>query len=218
MRPVNLLGSTAALVFEACLLITFIATAGYSWTAASESFQYLDTTEISNPSDNFTWYDGSEFFSFEYWNCALASVAALSAGTGPYSGPSGPKLYELCKQARTARILGLVLFVLAVVRLAAHYWVWRRHNIAVRLAKAQEFREEGARAKEASSHGSSEQARSEMGHGDAVELPAHRMSRVEAPEDGVGEMPGENWSKEMQAEDVALEMEAGGRRRDGDKT
>lgn len=133
-----------------------------------------------------------------------------AGGSGPYWGGPGPgELYSLCQQAWVARILGLVLFALTAVMLVAHSWAWRRHNVAIRRAKAHEYGEEDVKAREAGSQSSSsERMRYELGGNGAVELPAHRLSRIEAPDNALRELPGENGSKELQAETVAWEMDA----------
>lgn len=190
---------------DAALLITFVAVTGYTWGQDTQSSKSLDYDQIPNPSSYFSWYSASDF-TFERWNCALA----MSAVNDPKSkDPTSSQLYELCREARIARELIMALFLLTLARLCMHFWAWRRHNIAVRLGRGEGHAEQQARAKRAevdgSRHTSDERLRS--GHGDVVELPAYRLSRVEAPEEAVGEMQGEDGSKELASETVAAEME-----------
>lgn len=198
-----MLGSTVTLIVDTCLLITFLATAGYTWSEFSASPQYLDTNQIADPSSNFSWYNTNESFTFESWNYALSVMATASA-----KDPSGGQLWDLSREARAARIMSMVLFASTFTRLVLHFWVWRRHNVAVRLGNAQGNRSGDVRLKETSRQSSSEQQMRRENSNAALELPAYRTSRIEAPDEGLGEMPGEPGSKELQAEPVAFEMDS----------
>lgn len=103
----------------------------------------------------------------------------------------------------------LALLVVGLSRLGAHYWVWRRHNIAVRLAKENNGYQVGRtkRVGSVNDDGCQRTGREED-EVDLVELPAHRLSRVEAEESAaVSEMQGENESKELPGAVGAVEME-----------
>lgn len=194
----KLLGATATLFIDAALFITFLTTAAYTWSQASKSMLYLDSANILTPQQRLNWYADNDF-TFELWNCALARDAT------PDADPSKEELNALCRQARIARELVLAIFGIAFLRLVVHFWAWRRHNVAVRLGKGEGYRKSGQGMRSADEQ--SQYRRSGMAEG-FVELPAYRLSRSEAPSaNAVGEMQGEDGSKELAGTTVAVEME-----------
>lgn len=195
------------LALDALLLLIFVAVAGYTWGQDTQSSKSLDFDQIPDPGSHFSWYNANDF-TFERWNCALAMSAVNDPKT---KDPDSSELYGLCREARVARELMMALFLLALARLCTHFWAWRRHNIAVRLGKAEGYAEQHAKAKRAMVDGSRHSSNGLSGHGDAVELPAYRFSMVEAPGASVEEMQGEDGSKEMASETVAVEMEGSAR-------
>lgn len=197
------------------MLLTFVSVAGYSWTRTADSAYYLWEPQIAQPHSRFAWYNNTEAFNFERWNFALAGSA-----TADSRNLSRRELYDMCKQARIARELVLALFVLAMTRLAMHFWSWRRHNVAVRLGQHNGYREMDVRAKSEAPQESwtdriQEETHTQDTRGDdVVELPTYRLSRTEAPNALIGEVPGEDGSNELQAEMVARELSASRRSTD----
>ena len=150
--------------------------------------------------------DFNGHWTFENWNCML-SAYIYPQSAQPVVGQD--KVEQVCKQTQTTRLLVLVLLCVAVARLILAVCVWRRKvTKAKREERAAMF---GIASELGSGHnnksaGIREKATEMQTDSSVYELPAYRMSRVEAGGDGYREMEGDGGGREMLGHEVAVEL------------
>ena len=203
-------GPTTVFILDICMgVISFIAfciTWG-EWTAAEWR---LRRELMPRHAVNYTiFYESGHKQTLESWNCVLGRNMDLRAQ--PDFAPG--EIRSLCHQGRAARWLVLVLFILALARIAftaaGKFLSWRTKNIAERRRRQDIVEMERSKGLDLESQPSVTVPPKEMGAPSIVELPADRTSKVEAADMALRELPsGDVGVGEMDAGIVAVEADA----------
>lgn len=126
-----------------------------------------------------------------------------------------PMLNSLCDQARAARYMVLLTFILAVLAWGLQLWAWRRRNITARQRReAAALRDEEVAWKRQDDSLEIEAQRPESKVGTHVASPvteqgrAAEMERVELPDGSIKEMMVEGQEKELAGDVVGVEKPA----------
>ena len=220
IRTLRLANIPTILTLHGLALAVLLAATVVSWHQHRRTrFASFDGDYLTTGTGIARYDDPTAQWNFERWVCVLAPHIP-----DYLTSVTGGMLRGLCAQAEAARVLVLVGAVLSAVGLGAHFWVWRRHNVAVRQAEeerggaAPPYDEvAAARVKqvddvESQSAGSGDEAPpfSRVSPVDgAAEMPAQRgMSGTPVALDGdeVKEMMGESGRREMDGGAVAVEM------------